>query len=130
MAVAARAYRATLDSDTPGDCVAGNRTHGAGAAGVWGNEAIDQKLHDIGTSGPVVLEPDYSKFKVVGLTADVAQSYAPVNITVSYAGQDGMPKPFLLLINWIKIGKDWKIASEIILPVPPERSDLSKELES
>jgi len=88
-------------------------------AGFWGNQAIDQKLHDIGTSGPVVLQPDYSKFKVVGLTSDVAQSYAPVNITVSYAGQDGTPKPFLVLINWIKIGKDWKVASEILLPVPP-----------
>lgn len=88
-------------------------------AGFWGNEAIDQKLRDIGTSGPVVLRPDYSKFKVVGLTKDIAQSYAPVDITVSYAGQDGTPKPFLLLINWIKIGKDWKVASEIILPVPP-----------
>ncbi len=41
-------------------------------AGFWGNEAIDQKLHDIGSSGPVVLEPDYSKLKVVGLTRDVA----------------------------------------------------------
>ena len=88
-------------------------------AGFWGNEAIDQKLHDIGTSGPVVLEPDYSKLKVVGLTPDVAESYAPMNITVSYAGQDGTPKPFLMIINWIKIGKDWKVASEIILPVPP-----------
>jgi hypothetical protein len=28
-------------------------------AGFWGNEAIDQKLHDIGTSGPVVLEPRF-----------------------------------------------------------------------
>jgi hypothetical protein len=88
-------------------------------AGVWGNEAIDQKLHDIGSSGPVVLQPDYSKLKVVGLTRDIAQSYAPVNITVSYAGQDGTPKPFLMIINWIKIRKDWKVASEIILPVPP-----------
>jgi hypothetical protein len=88
-------------------------------AGFWGNEAIDQKLHDIGTSGPVVLQPDYSKVKVVGLTPDVAQSYAPVNITVSYAGQDGTPKPFLVLINWIKVGEDWKVASEILLPVPP-----------
>jgi hypothetical protein len=88
-------------------------------AGFWGNDDIDQKLHDIGTSGPVVLQPDYSKFKVVGLTRDVAQSYAPVNITVSYAGQDGTSKPFLVLINWIKIGKDWKVASEILLPVPP-----------
>jgi hypothetical protein len=88
-------------------------------AGFWGNEAIDQKLYDIGTSGPVVLEPDYSKLKVVGLTQDVAESYVPMNITVSYAGQDGTPKPFLMIINWIKVGKAWKVASEIILPVPP-----------
>jgi hypothetical protein len=54
-------------------------------AGFWGNEAIDQKLRDIGSSGPVVLEPDYSKLKVVGLTRDVAESYVPMNITVSYA---------------------------------------------
>ncbi|MGY3444469.1 MULTISPECIES: hypothetical protein [unclassified Bradyrhizobium] len=88
-------------------------------AGFWGNEAIDQKLHDIGTSGPVVLEPDYSRFRVVGLTRDVAESYVPMNITVSYAGQDGTARPFLMIINWLRIGKDWKIASEIILPVPP-----------
>lgn len=89
-----------------------------GWAGVWGNDAIDQKLHDIAASGPVVLSPDYSKLKVVGLTRDVAESYAPMSITVSYAGQDGTPKPFLMIIDWIKVGKDWKVASEIILPVP------------
>jgi hypothetical protein len=88
-------------------------------AGVWGNEAIDQKLHDIAAAGPAILQPDFSKLKVVGLTKDLAESYAPVTITVSYAGQDGTPKPFLMIINWIKIGKDWKVASEIILPVPP-----------
>ena len=88
-------------------------------AGFWGNDAVDQKLHDIAASGPVVLVPDLSKLKVVGLTDDVAESYAPMNITVSYGGQDGTPKPFLMIINWIKIGTNWKIASEIILPVPP-----------
>jgi len=88
-------------------------------AGFWGNEAIDQKLHDIAAAGPAILQPDLSKLKVVGLTHDVAQSYAPVTITVSYAGQDGTPKPFLIIMNWIKVGQDWKIASEIILPVPP-----------
>jgi hypothetical protein len=88
-------------------------------AGFWGNDAIDQKLHDIAASGPVVLTPDLSKLRVVGLTPDVAESYVPITITVSYAGQDGTPKPFLLIINWLKVGKDWKIASEIILPVPP-----------
>jgi len=88
-------------------------------AGFWGNDAIDQKLHDIAAAGPAILQPDLSKLKVVGLTHEVAQSYDPVTITVSYAGQDGTPKPFLLIIDWIKIGKDWKVASEIILPVPP-----------
>src|SRR5947199_131899 len=88
-------------------------------AGYWGNEAIGQKLHDIGSSGPVMLEPDYSKLKVVGLTRDVAESYVPMNITVSYAGQDGTAKPFLMIINWPRVGTDWKVASEIILPVPP-----------
>ena len=53
------------------------------------------------------------------MTKDVAESYAPVTITVSYAGQDGTPKPFLLILTWMKDGKDWKVASEIILPVPP-----------
>src|SRR5271170_5511558 len=86
-------------------------------AGFWGNDAVDQKLHDIATSGPVVLAPDFSKLRVVGLTRDVAESYAPLNITVSYAGQDGTPKPFLLIINWIRVRKDWKIASEVLLPV-------------
>ena len=88
-------------------------------AGFWGNEAVDQKLHDIGSSGPVVLAPDYSKLKVVGLTRDVAESYVPMNITVSYAGQDGTARPFLMIINWLRVGEDWKVASEIILPVPP-----------
>lgn len=88
-------------------------------AGFWGNEAIDQKLHDIGSSGPVVLAPDYSKLRVVGLTHDVAESYVPMNITVSYAGQDGTARPFLMIINWLRVEKDWKVASEIILPVPP-----------
>ena len=88
-------------------------------AGFWGNEAIDQKLRDIGTSGPVVLAPDYSKLKVVGLPRDVAESYVPMNITVSYAGQDGTARPFLMIVNWLRIGEDWKVASEVILPVPP-----------
>jgi hypothetical protein len=88
-------------------------------AGFWGNDAVDRKLRDIAASGPVVLTPDLSKLKVVGLTHELAESYAPMNITVSYAGQDGTPKPFLMIINWIKVAKDWEIASEIILPVPP-----------
>jgi hypothetical protein len=24
-----------------------------------------------------------------------------------------------MIINWLRVGKDWQVASEIILPVPP-----------
>lgn len=95
-------------------------------AGYWGNDAIDQKLSDIAASGGVVLAPDLSRLKVAGRTETWAESYAPVNITVSYAGQDGTPKPFLLIVEWIKVAKEWKIASEIILPVPPAPASLAK----
>jgi hypothetical protein len=88
-------------------------------AGFWGNDAVDRKLHDIAASGPVILAPDLARLKIVGLTPDVAESYAPLTITVSYAGQDGTPQPFLLIINWLRVASDWKVASEIILPVPP-----------
>lgn len=88
-------------------------------AGFWGNDAVDRKLHDIAASGPVVLAPDFSRLKVVGLTHELGESYVPMNITVSYAGQDGRPKPFLMIVTWMKVANDWKIASEIILPVPP-----------
>lgn len=96
-------------------------------AGYWGNEAIDRKIHDIAASGPVVLTPDFNQLKVVGLTQDVAQSYLPMNIAVSYAGQSGTPKPFLMMINWLKVDNAWKIAAEIILPVPPTASTVKKE---
>ena len=66
-----------------------------------------------------MLTPDLSRLGVAGRTGKWAESYAPVNITVSYAGQDGTPKPFLVIVEWIKVAKEWKIASEIILPVPP-----------
>ncbi|HVJ55718.1 MAG TPA: hypothetical protein VM689_24870 [Aliidongia sp.] len=95
-------------------------------AGFWGNDAIGQKLDDIAAAGGVVITPDLSKFKVVGRTSGWAESYAPATITVSYAGQDGTPKPFLMIINWMKVAKDWKIASEVLLPVPPPPASWSK----
>ena len=75
-------------------------------AGYWGNDAIDQKLSDIAASGGVVLTPDLTKLRVAGRTDKWAESYAPVNITVSYAGQDGTPKPFLVIVEWIRVAND------------------------
>ena len=63
-------------------------------AGFWGNDAIDRKLRDIAGSGPVVLTPDLSKLKVVGLTPELAESYAPMNIAVSMQDKTARPSHF------------------------------------
>jgi hypothetical protein len=87
-------------------------------AGVWGIDAVTKKIHDIAASGPVTLYPDFSKLKAVGISSDVAETYVPLKITVSYGGQDPAPRPFLMICEWRNTPSGWKIASEIILPVP------------
>jgi hypothetical protein len=39
--------------------------------------------------------------------------------TVAAFSKVFLRRPFLMIINWLRVGKDWKVASEIILPVPP-----------
>jgi hypothetical protein len=88
-------------------------------AGFWGTDAVTRKIHDIASSGPVTLIPDFSRLKAVGISTTVAETYAPMKIAVSYGGQDPAPRPFLMVIEWLKTAGGWKIASEIIIPVPP-----------
>jgi hypothetical protein len=87
-------------------------------AGFWGTEVVMQHFHDL-YQGPFRIEPDYSKEKVVGLTSDVAETYVPVKITVAYAGQTPVPKPFLMILDWIKTPQGWRMATDIALPIPP-----------
>ena len=87
-------------------------------AGFWSIDAVTQKIHDIANSGPVTLYPDFDRLKVVGISATVAETYAPVKIAVSYGGQNPAPRPFLIVVDWLKTAEGWKIASEIIIPVP------------
>ena len=77
-----------------------------------------QHFHDL-YQGPFRMEPDYGKQKIVGLTANVAQIYTPVSITVAYAGQTPLPKPFIVIMDWIRTPDGWRMASDIALPIPP-----------
>jgi len=87
--------------------------------GFWGTDIVMQHLADIYSAGPFRIDPDYARVKVVGLTRDVAETYAPVKITVAYAGQTPVPKPFLMILNWIHTPKGWRMATDIALPIPP-----------
>jgi ketosteroid isomerase-like protein len=87
-------------------------------AGYWGTEVVLQHLDDLYKAGPFHIDPDYSKEKVVALSGDVAQSYVPVSITVAYAGQVPQPKPFLMILEWVRTPQGWRMATDIALPIP------------
>jgi hypothetical protein len=87
-------------------------------AGFWGIDVVLQHFHDL-YQGTFVMAPDYARVKTVGLTADVAETYAPLNISVAYAGQSPVPKPFLMIVTWLRTPSGWKMATDVALPIPP-----------
>jgi hypothetical protein len=88
-------------------------------AGFWGKEVVVAHLQDLFV-GTFRIDPDYSKEKIALLAPTVAETYVPVDISVAYAGQSGTPKPFLMIIEWVRLPSGhWKMATDIALPVPP-----------
>jgi hypothetical protein len=88
-------------------------------AGFWGAEVVLRQLGELYNAGSFHIEPDYERVKVVGIAPDVAETYAPVKITVAYAGQTPTPKPFLMILNWVRTPEGWRMATDIALPIPP-----------
>jgi hypothetical protein len=86
-------------------------------SGFWGKDVVVRHLGEL-YQGTFVMDPDYTRLKVVGITRDVAETYVPLNISVAYAGQTGTPKPFLMIVNWVRTPAGWKMAADIALPIP------------
>ena len=87
-------------------------------AGFWGVDVVMQHFAEL-YAGTFVMSPRYDRVKTVGLTADVAETYAPLDISVSYAGQTATPKPFLMIVTWVRTPDGWKMATDVALPIPP-----------
>jgi hypothetical protein len=88
-------------------------------AGFWGKEIVVEHLQEL-FAGTFRIDPDYSKEKIALLAPTVAETYVPVDISVAYAGQSGTPKPFLMIIEWVRVPSGaWKMATDIALPIPP-----------
>ncbi len=87
-------------------------------AGFWGTDVVMRHFADL-YSGIFVMDPDYARVKTVGLSADVAETYAPLRISVAYAGQTPAPKPFLMIVTWVRAAAGWKMATDVALPIPP-----------
>ncbi len=87
--------------------------------GYWGIDDVVGHLRDM-YRGPFRIDPIYEEEKVVFLKDDMAETYAPVNITVAYGGQNPVPKPFIMVLLWIKTAQGWKMATDIPIPIPPD----------
>ncbi|MEI9995635.1 MAG: hypothetical protein WDM91_13645 [Rhizomicrobium sp.] len=87
-------------------------------AGFWGADVVMQHFADL-YAGTFAMAPDYARVRTVGLSRDVALTYAPLKISVAYAGQTPVPKPFLMIVNWVRTADGWRMASDIAVPVPP-----------
>ena len=90
-----------------------------GWRGYWGIDDVIQHLHDMYQT-PFRIDPDYEEEKVAFITPDIAETYAPVHITVAYGGQNPVPKPFVMVLLWIKTANGWKMTTDIPIPVPPD----------
>lgn len=90
-----------------------------GWRGYWGIDDVMQHLHDMYQT-PFRIDPDYDEEKVVFITPKVAETYAPVRITVAYGGQNPVPKPFVMVLIWIKTAQGWRMTTDIPIPVPPD----------
>ena len=92
-------------------------------AGFWGTDVVLRHLDELYRAGPFRIDPAYDKEKVVPLSRDVAETYVPVSITVAYAGQSATPKPFLMILEWVRTTNGWRVATDIALPIPPAPHD-------
>jgi hypothetical protein len=86
-------------------------------AGFWGADVVMQHFAEL-YAGTFVMAPHYDRVKTVRLTSDVAETYAPLDISVSYAGQTPAPKPFLMVLAWVRTPDGWKMATDVVLPIP------------
>ena len=87
-------------------------------AGFWGSDVVAGHINEL-FQGVFVMDPDFPKEKVVLLSPTVAETYVPLKISVAYAGQTGKPKPFLMIVDWVRVGSGWRMATDIALPIPP-----------
>jgi len=86
-------------------------------AGFWGTDTAVSHIGDL-FGGVFVITPDFSRERATLLASGVGQTYVPVQISVAYAGQSGTPKPFLMILDWVRVGGEWKIITDIAIPVP------------
>jgi hypothetical protein len=67
--------------------------------------------------GTWLLEPKYEKIRVISLSENVAQLFAPAVFTIAPPTQTAQPKSFLIIQIYLMTAQGWKISTILPLPV-------------
>jgi hypothetical protein len=81
----------------------------------WGREAVLDHFRAI-FKGTWRFEPDTSAMRVIPISADVAQIYAPTQVTLGPGGAPAATYQFLVNEFAVRTSAGWRIAA--IVPVP------------
>jgi hypothetical protein len=81
----------------------------------WGKPALVDHFKET-FKGVWKFEPDQARITIIPLTADVAQIYAPTQITLGKSPATAKTVPFLVYEVALRTSLGWRIAS--IVPVP------------
>jgi hypothetical protein len=80
----------------------------------WGREAVIEHFRQT-FEGVWAMEPDHAAIRILPITTDVAQIYAPCRITIGAPGRPPTTVAFLINEIAVRTGDGWKICT--IIPV-------------
>jgi hypothetical protein len=83
----------------------------------WGKPALIEHFKET-FKGVLKFEPNVESIKIVSLTADVAELYAPTQITLGASEASTKTAAFLVYEVAVRTSEGWRIAS--IVPVPAQ----------
>ena len=80
--------------------------------GYWGTDNAMTHFNFLYRLG-IHLEPDYQNERVVLLDKDVAEIFVPAKLSFP----DRAPLPFLVMAYWVRSKGEWKLSTDIAVPV-------------
>ena len=83
----------------------------------WGRPALIEHFNET-FKGVWKFEPDAERVKVVPLTPDTAEIYAPTQVTFGTSSETAKTAPFLVYEVAVRTPEGWRIAA--IVPVPAQ----------
>jgi ketosteroid isomerase-like protein len=83
----------------------------------WGRDAVMEHFRKT-FAGTWIMQPDTNEIRIIPITGDVAQIYAPCSITMGAPGKPANTTTYLINEFAVRTREGWKISA--IVPVPAQ----------